>query len=163
MTLRARALLLIAMLIPGACAGSRPAAPSAADLPDDFCISITTLPPEDKGPKLLAPAWYTLSPDDVLHIALGERLSTSTAPPAVRTLSREQVRKVWELVVAGGLVVGDEAPVPDWQVSKPGAGAMVFIAASGRRRSFALPASEVGRIQPVVDELRRLGWVLPQS
>src|SRR5207248_7431441 len=119
-------MVLVAALAGWGCAGHL-RAPTAADLPDDFALGLTVLPIKD-APATLAPAWYLLSPDDVLHVALGERLATSTFPPVVRTLSREQVRRMWELVVAAGLARGGQPPLPHWQVAAPNACAVVYVA-----------------------------------
>lgn len=150
--------LLCLVSVVGACAHGKPRAPSAADLPDDFALGVTVLPLKG-GSRVMAPAWYVVEPDDVLHVALGERLPASTYPPAVRTLTREEVRKVWELTVSAGLVGGDEPPVPHWQAAAPNACAVVYVAAQGRRRSFAVPADRAGAVEPLVAELRRVGWV----
>ena len=150
-------MVLVALVAGWGCAGHL-RAPTAADLPDDFALGLTVLPIKD-APATLAPAWYVLSPDDVLHVALGERLATSTFPPVVRTLSREQVRRMWELVVAAGLAQDGQPPLPHWQVAAPNACAVVYVAASGRRRSFAVPMDRAGAIEPVVAELRRVGWL----
>jgi hypothetical protein len=142
-----------------ACAsGPHPADP--AKLPDDFSLSITVLAGQTT-PALTPPAWYVLGPDGVLHIALGERLLSSPFPPAVRTLSREQVRHVWELVVASGLAdtKSNHISVPDALAVDPKASAVIYVAAASRRQTFSLPRAEGPTIEPVVTELRRLGWV----
>jgi hypothetical protein len=154
----AQASLLIAILCVGACAGSDRGKPDATALPDDFALSVTVLPASGLSPSMV-PAWYVLRPDGVLHAALGERLPASPAPPAVRTLSRDQVHRVWELVVQGGLVKGQGAALPEWQTSVPGSAAIVYVGAWGRRRTSAVPADRVESVEPVVAELRRLGWV----
>jgi hypothetical protein len=129
---------------------------SAADLPDDFALSMTVL----RGPEgSMEPAWYVLGPDDVLHAALGERLPTSTFPPEVRVLSREQVRRVWVLVVQGGLTGEGMGPATDAQVAAPKGAAIMYVAAMGRRRSFLLPEEKRGALEPLVAELRRVGWI----
>jgi hypothetical protein len=150
--------LLACVVVLGACAHGRARTPAGADLPDDFALAVTVLPVKG-APAPMAPAWYVLEPDDVLHVALGERLATSTYPPAAAMLTREQVRKVWGLVVGAGLVGGDEPSVPHWQVAAPNACAVVYVAAGGRRRSFAVPAERAGAVEPVVAELRRVGTV----
>jgi hypothetical protein len=146
------------MLTLASCAGAQRDHLDAADLPDDFALSVTVLPTKSEHVQM-APAWYTLGPDDVLHAALGERLPSSPAPPGVRTLSRDQVRHVWELVVQGGLASAQDPAVPSWQANSPGAAAIVYVAASGRRRTFAVATDRAEAVEPVVAELRRLGWV----
>lgn len=143
-------------LILGACAGTPPA-PKAADLPDDFALGVTVLP--RAGENTPQAAWYIIEPDDVLHAAIGERLPSSPAPPAVRTLSREQVRHVWELVVAGGLADTSWPAIADGSTRATNSAAIVYVAAAGRRRTFALPADRAGDLSPVISELDRLGWV----
>jgi hypothetical protein len=136
------------------CAQPRPL--SAAYLPDDFAMSITVL----HGPEgSMEPAWYVLGPDNVLHAALGERLPTSTFPPAVRLLSREQVRRVWGLIVDGGLTGEGMAPATDAQAGAPKGAAVMYVAAMGRRRSFLVPEDKREALEPVVAELRRVGWI----
>ena len=119
-------------------------------------MSITVLPAHGSG---MEPAWYVLGPDNVLHAALGERLSTSTFPPAIRLLSREQVRHVWELVVNGGMTGEGTTPAQDAQAGAPAGTAIMYVAAMGRRRSFIVPEDRQAGLEPVVGELRRLGWV----
>jgi hypothetical protein len=152
------AVVVGAGLLLGACAhgSARPA--RGVDLPDDFALGVTVLPVKG-APGAMAPAWYVLEPDDQLRVALGERLAASTYPPAVRTLTREQVRRVWGLVVDAGLVGGNEPSLPHWHVAAPNACAVVYVAAEGRRRSFAVPAERAGAVEPVVAELRRMGSV----
>jgi hypothetical protein len=145
-----------------ACAsGPHPA--DAAKLPDDFSLSVTVLAGQS-APSPMTPAWYILGPDDVLHIALGERLLSSPFPPAVRTLSREQVRHVWELVVASGLAdtKSNHISVPDALAADPKASAVIYFAAASRRQTFSLPKAMGPTIEPLVTELRRLGWVHPE-
>jgi hypothetical protein len=112
----------------------------------------------------MTPAWYVLGPDDVLHIALGERLLSSPFPPAVRALSREQVRHVWELVVASGLAdtKSNHISVPDALAADPKSSAVIYVAAASRRQTFSLPKAQGPTIEPLVTELRRLGWVHPE-
>lgn len=153
------ALLCVALVLcslVGGCAHHGAHAPSAAELPDDFALGLTVLPLKGSA---MAPAWYVVEPDDMLRVALGERLPSSTYPPGVRRLSREQVRRIWELVVAGGLTAGNEPPLPHWQASAPNACAVVYVAAAGRRRSFAVPADRADAVTPLVAELRRVGDV----
>jgi hypothetical protein len=141
-----------------ACA-SAPHPADAAKLPDDFSLSVTVLAGQS-GPQM-TPAWYVLGPDDVLHVALGERLLSSPFPPAVRTLSREQVRHVWELVVASGLAdtKSNHISVPDALAADPKSSAVIYVAAASRRQTFSLPKAQGPTIEPLVTELRRLGWV----
>jgi hypothetical protein len=142
-----------------ACASGPPPA-QASKLPDDFSLSVTVLA-QKSTPSAMPPAWYILRPDGVLHIALGERLLSSPFPPAVRTLSREQVRHVWELTVASGLAdtKSNHISVPDALAADPKASAIIYVAAAGRRQTFALPKAQGPTIEPLVTELRRLGWV----
>ena len=84
-------------------------------------------------------------------------------PLAVRILTREQVRHVWELVAEGGLAAPTVPGtlVPESQVATPGASAIVFVASEGHRHSFAVLAGTqtAAEVSKVVMELRTLGWI----
>mgnify|MGYP001420597556 CR=1 FL=1 len=152
-----RALVLAAAVVwLCGCAG-RPSL-TAAELPDDFGLSVTVLPGSD-----MQAAWYVLEPDGSLRAAIGERRHDSVRPGLVRRLSREQVRHVWETVVDAGLADHDRhgQRVSPTASRALGGAAIVELAAMGRRSTVAVgraDARTVDGVRKVVEELRSLAW-----
>src|SRR5690606_9245979 len=87
---------------------------AAPHAPGDFAVAITVYSPVtdaagvDTLPVRLRPARYVLEPDGVLRAQVRPQLTEDTYPPRIRTLSGEQVDRVWRLVGAGPFTNPDE-------------------------------------------------------
>lgn len=150
---------MLAALGLGACA----AAPKGENpMPPDFSLSLTL---SGSGTDDLEPAWFVLGPDWVLRAAIGDRSVTTPLPGAVRTVSRRQATRVWELASATN-VLNEENPAgkavsDDW-VPKAGSGpvAVIYLSGDGLRRTRMLenPAPDSAAVA-LAHELRALAWV----
>jgi len=153
-------LLVLLSSVLAACAGAR-ARPDARHLPDDFSLSVAVQPGGGREP-----AWYVIEPDGTLRAAIGARRPDSPRPAGVRTLTRDQVRGVWELACAAGLA-GEhhgEGKVSTTLPGSPAGAAVVEVASAGKRRTVAAPApsdASGAGLSKLLERLRELAWIEP--
>lgn len=173
--MRLALLLLLATL--AACAGpgrfeEQPDLP-AQRAPGDFAIAITVYSPVtsaaglDALPVRLRPARYVLEPDGALRARVRPRLTEDDYPPRIRTLSGEQVDRVWRLASAGPFANPDEPSRIGGPVEVTPAAdrtdAVIYIADAHSRRFYRvnlLGASEPARAAAeLIERLAQLAWV----
>lgn len=94
-------LLLVALFGLGGCVstGHGPGAVNRPDhRPTDFTLGVVVVGSEDAELVINRSARYIVDAAGYLRVSVGDGSSSSTYPPIIRPLSREQLDLIWELV-----------------------------------------------------------------
>lgn len=161
------AVLLLLMAAPVWMGGCTPARSFAMpeSPPADFLLAATVFTPAAEQPSEPAsvPARYILEPDATLRASIGPGSTPTTFPKPTRTLTSEQLARVWALARPLGLENGDaRIIVSPENFSPPGSDGSILIEfrADEAQRSYAYPASNP-HARALIDALAELAWVRP--
>ncbi|MBC6954428.1 MAG: hypothetical protein DYG93_10785 [Leptolyngbya sp. PLA2] len=154
---------------------SRPVDPArTASAPPDFTLSVTVLSSArsiaetDRLPPRSRPACYLVEPDGSFRVAVGPAASPKVFPPLARTLTREQVDRVWSLARDAGVLDADHpGRVQNVETFVRPAGnatvALVYAGFAGSQRHVAVALdgdhAEPAALVPLIDELNALAWM----
>ncbi len=138
--------------------------------PANFTIGVTIRAPDRRValrdlPAARRPARYILQPDWVLRAVSRWDVSPEMHPNRVRTLSAEQVRRVWSDVRDSGLL-GDDLPLGVRRFDgMDGVGEidetqyLIYIEAGPVKRGLELTPLDSEGAQRIVERLARLAWI----
>lgn len=139
--------MLVSGVLAGGCSAPSPVL-SVGQVPEDFALELRVPPTEHRQGVV-----YIVEPNRTLRAAVGADLSGPYYPPATRTLTITQVRRVYNLLAESGVlestIEAGEGPVP----------MDLYVSAGGRRRAVAVGPGEQADLEPLVGELDRLAWV----